>query len=181
MAVLLLIGISMDLVRAESQYRSQPHERYQNSQQQQQQQQQRMEPNLTDADYPSYYECVGIVHTQYIFNKPLYLNFCIVQNHFPPSWILDRRNGYAKLHTTDQCIHFPYTTIVSNTHRVCEFDANHPLNDLSWWSRKRDYTPLQLTCQCQWILNLCFCVRSLFVLLFVAFRCFRLLTLRIEN
>lgn len=47
MAVLLLIGISMDLVRAENQYRSQ------NSRHQ------RMQPNLTDADYPSYYyECV---------------------------------------------------------------------------------------------------------------------------
>lgn len=53
MSILLLIGISMDLVRAENQYRSQP--RYQNNNRQQQ----RLQPNVSDAEYPSYYyECV---------------------------------------------------------------------------------------------------------------------------
>lgn len=56
MVVLILFGISMNLVRAENQYR-QPHQqqqRYQNNRQQQ-----RMQPNLSDVDNSAYYyECV---------------------------------------------------------------------------------------------------------------------------
>lgn len=64
MVVFILFGISMNLVRAENQYR-QPHQqhqqqRYQNNNNQRQQQQQRLQPNVSDDVDNSayYYECV---------------------------------------------------------------------------------------------------------------------------
>lgn len=55
MIVFILFGISMNIVRAENQYRQQ--QRYQNSRQQQ-----RYQPNISDLDLSAsyYYECVSI-------------------------------------------------------------------------------------------------------------------------
>lgn len=55
MVVFILFGVSMNLVRAENQYRQQ--QRYQNTRQQQ-----RLQPNVSDLDLSAsyYYECVSI-------------------------------------------------------------------------------------------------------------------------
>lgn len=56
MVVFILFGISLNLVRAENQYRQpqQQQQRYQNNRQQQ-----RLQPNITEVDNSaSYYECV---------------------------------------------------------------------------------------------------------------------------
>lgn len=58
MVVFILFGISMNLIRAENQYR-QPHQQQQQQRYQNNRQQQRMQPNLSDVDNSAYYyECV---------------------------------------------------------------------------------------------------------------------------
>lgn len=55
MVVFILFGISMNLVRAENQYRQPHQQRYQNNRQQQQ----RLQPNITEVDNSaSFYEYV---------------------------------------------------------------------------------------------------------------------------
>lgn len=58
MVVFILFGISMNLVRAENQYR-QPHQQQQRYQNNNRQQQQRLQPNITEVDNSaSFYEYV---------------------------------------------------------------------------------------------------------------------------
>lgn len=58
MVVFILFGISLNLVRAENQYR-QPHQQQQQQRYQNNRQQQRVQPNISEVDNSAYYyECV---------------------------------------------------------------------------------------------------------------------------